>query len=72
MSDEKIFSYGLGFGAMIRSNFDYYMFILFIKAQSYHLIKMLRGLVLLNKGSVKRSYIALKSRFIGIAPSSVP
>ena len=66
MSDEKIFSYGLGFGAMIRSNFDYYMFILFIKAQSYHLIKMLRGLVLLNKDSVKRSYIALKSRFIGV------
>lgn len=66
MSSKKIFSYGLGFGAMIKSNFDYYMAILFIRAQAYHLLKMLKGLLLLNKHNVSRSYLALKSRFTGV------
>lgn len=66
MSNEKIFSYGLGFGAMIKSNFDCYMAMLFIRAQVYHLLKMLRGLFLLNINDIKRSYLALKSRFTGV------
>lgn len=66
MSNEKIFSYGLGFGAMIKSNFDFNMAILFIRAQAYHFFKMIKGLILLNKDNITRSYLALKSRFTGV------
>ncbi|MFR5266955.1 glycosyltransferase family 2 protein [Clostridium sp.] len=65
MSLEKINSYGLGFGAMVKANFDFPMSILFMKAQGYHSIKMILNLLKLDFRKANNSYIALVSRFKG-------
>lgn len=65
MSISKIESYGLGFGAMVRANFDFYMLTLFVKAEGYHLIKMIIGALKLNKLKVNKSFVALISRIKG-------
>lgn len=66
MSKEKIYSYGLGFGAMISENLDGDMIILFIKAQGYHFLKMLFYFCSGNFKKSKNSYISLLSRFVGV------
>lgn len=65
MTISKIKSYGLGFGAMVRANFDFYMLILFVKAEGYHLIKIIIGALKLNKNKVNNGFIALISRIKG-------
>lgn len=65
MSNEKIQSYGLGFGAMVRKNFSLSMAILFLKAEIYHLLKMSIGMISFNKEKMSRSWIALRSRIRG-------
>lgn len=63
---KKIESYGLGFGAMVKSNLDINMAILFIKAQGYHFLKMLFAAIKLDFKKSKNSYVAFKSRFSGL------
>ena len=65
MNINKIKSYGLGFGAMIRKNLDLYMLILFIKAQGYHLLKGIIYLVSFKFSKSNESLNAFKSRLIG-------
>lgn len=65
MSLEKIKSYGLGFGAMVKANLDFSMIILFMKAQGYHSTKMLFNLLRLDIKKANNSYVALISRFKG-------
>ena len=66
MTNEKIYSYGLGFGAMVSENLDFDMIILFIKAQGYHFLKMLIYFCEIDFKKSKNSYIALISRFKGL------
>ncbi|MGL5066566.1 MAG: glycosyltransferase family 2 protein [Sarcina sp.] len=66
MSNEKIYSYGLGFGGMVRENLDKDMIILFIKAQGYHFLKMLMYICRIDFKKAKNSLIALVSRFQGL------
>ena len=65
MSINKIKSYGLGFGAMVKENFDYHMIILFTKAQGYHLVKSIFYLLLLKFSKSNESFNAFKSRIVG-------
>ncbi len=66
MDDKKIYSYGLGFGAMVKSNFDFSMLILFIKAEGYHFLKSLIYLITLRQLSQKKEVgLLLKSRIKG-------
>lgn len=66
MSEEKIYKYGLGFGAMVKSNLDIDMSILFVKAQGYHFLKMLLSYIKLDFRQGKKSYIAFVSRIKGV------
>lgn len=65
MDDKKIYSYGLGFGAMVKSNFDMSMLILFTKAEGYHFLKALIALLTLKGDKSKRSWLAFSSRIKG-------
>ncbi|MGL5478955.1 MAG: glycosyltransferase family 2 protein [Clostridium sp.] len=63
MSIEKIQSYGLGFGAMVKENIDLWMVILFLKAEIFHISKCLLSILKADKRS--RSYSAFISRIKG-------
>ncbi|MGL4656428.1 MAG: glycosyltransferase family 2 protein [Sarcina sp.] len=65
MNEEKIQSYGLGFGAMVKKNCDINMCILFFKAEIFHLLKSLIHLIKMNKTQSLNSVIAFKSRIEG-------
>ncbi|MBB6713517.1 glycosyltransferase [Clostridium gasigenes] len=65
MATEKIVSYGLGFGAMVKANFDFNMCVLFIKAEGYHFVKSIVYLLQMNTKKSKRSWVAFTSRIKG-------
>ena len=65
MSEEKVYSYGLGFGAFCRSGFDVHKLILLIKAQGYHCVNTLIGIITLDKERIKKGYNAFVSRVKG-------
>ena len=66
MSREKIYSYGLGFGAFVKSNLDINTIMLFVKAQGYHMIKILYYLLTFKFDKCKNSYISFISRVNGL------
>lgn len=66
MSREKIYNYGLGFGAFVKSNLDLNIIILFIKAQGYHIAKTLFYLLTLKFDKCKNSYTSFISRINGL------
>ena len=65
MGIQKIQSYGLGFGAMVKKNLDINMGILFLKAEVYHLLKSLLYLCKFSENNSFNSLIAFKSRIEG-------
>ena len=66
MSREKIYSYGLGFGAFVKSNLDLNTGILFVKAQGYHVAKTLFYLLTFRFDKCKNSYTSFISRINGL------
>lgn len=66
MCNEKVYKYGLGFGAMVRQNLDFNMMILFVKAEIYHIVKALIYLLKFNLELSKKSLLAFKSRMEGL------
>lgn len=65
MDAEKVYKYGLGFGAFIKLNMDINMIFLFIKAEAYHIIRGLIHLVTFNTSDAKNRFLAFKSRIEG-------
>lgn len=65
MDISKIGSYGLGFGGFIKSNFDFYLFILFIKAEIFHLLKTLVYFLTFKGEDSKKSKEAFTKRISG-------
>lgn len=65
MSLEKVRNYALGFGAFCKSNLDFSVLILFLKAEAYHIIKMIIGIFTFNKEQVKKSFTAFSGRIKG-------
>jgi glycosyltransferase involved in cell wall biosynthesis len=65
MTKEKVVSYGLGFGAFIKSNFDVYTAILFFKANTYHLVKMILSILKFNFEAAEKSFKAFNARLQG-------
>ena len=65
MNTQKIESYGLGFGGMIKKNLDRYMISLFIKAEIYHFLKVILYSVKGKKENALNSLVAFKSRLKG-------
>ena len=65
MSREKINSYGLGFGAFVKSNFDFHIGFLCMKVECYHILKAIGYLIMLKTSDSKNSIEAFKSRVKG-------
>lgn len=66
MDCEKVKRYGLGFGGFVRSNLDLNLIILFLQIIIYHFIKVIIGIITFNKEKLKKSWISVISRIIGI------
>ncbi|MBB6631489.1 glycosyltransferase [Clostridium algidicarnis] len=65
MDDEKVYRYGVGFGAFVKSNLDVNTALLFIKAEVYHLARALIHLCTFNTKDAKKRFAAFKSRIEG-------
>jgi len=65
MSEEKIYSYGLGFGALVKKHLSLSLIYLFIQAIGYHILKFFSALIVFNKYEMKKRYISIVSRFKG-------
>lgn len=65
MDEKKVFKYGLGFGAFIKSNIEISTMYLFLKAELYHLFKALIHILRFNLSDSKMRWIAFKSRILG-------
>lgn len=63
---QKVYSYGLGFGALIYKHISFDAIWLFIQAQGYHFIKFCLNLLKGNKKEMKKSWLSFTSRFKGI------
>lgn len=63
---QKVYSYGLGFGALIYKHLSFSAIWLFIQAQGYHFIKFCLNLLKGNKQEMKKSWLSLTSRFKGM------
>ncbi|MBM6838198.1 glycosyltransferase, partial [Clostridium saudiense] len=66
MNYNKVRSYGLGFGAFCKYNFDIYIFILFFKSQVFHVLNTLIGIFTFNKEKMIKGYIAFVARLEGL------
>lgn len=62
----KVYSYGLGFGALIYKHMSISAAWLFIQSVGYHFINLLLNLIKLNKKGAKKSWLSLTSRFKGL------
>lgn len=61
----KVYNYGLGFGALCKENLDMNMLVLFIKVIIYHLTRMFIGILALNKKEIKLRSKYVQSRING-------
>ena len=66
MNEGKVRSYGLGFGAFCKFNFDFNICILFIKAEVFHVLNTIIGICTFNKEKIRKGYIAFSSRLKGL------
>ncbi|WP_439287245.1 glycosyltransferase family 2 protein [Lonepinella sp. BR2357] len=62
----KIYSYGLGFGGFVAKYKSFSLWVLFIKVIGYHSIKLIFSLLRFDFSDVKKSWISIKSRMLGI------
>lgn len=65
MSYQKIFSYGLGFGALCKKYNNFPILFLFIQALMFHLLKAGIGLIKLDGYEVKKRWLSFSSRIRG-------
>lgn len=61
----KVYNYGLGFGALCKENLDINMIILFIKVIVYHFLRLIIGILTLNKTEIKLRCKYIESRISG-------
>ncbi|WP_228777391.1 glycosyltransferase family A protein [Lonepinella koalarum] len=66
MNYNKIYSYGLGFGAYIYKNRSLENLFLLIKVLGFHCIKLMLSVFKLDKVGIKKSWLSIKSRLLGI------
>jgi glycosyltransferase involved in cell wall biosynthesis len=65
MSRQKLFDYGIGFGAMCRKHMSLNMLILFFKVFAFQFLMILRYLILLDKENITRRWKSLSGRCAG-------
>lgn len=67
---DKVYNYGLGFGALCKDNLDINMILLFMKVIIYHTLKLIISVTKFNKNEVKLRYRYIKSRINGFVKYS--
>lgn len=67
---DKVYNYGLGFGALCKDNLDINMILLFMKVIIYHTLKLIISVTKFNKNEVKLRYRYIKSRINGFVQYS--
>jgi len=65
MNNEKVYSYGLGFGAFVRKHLSLPIFYLFVKVIAYHVVKLLFGIFTFDKEEIIKRYLSIVSRIRG-------
>jgi glycosyltransferase involved in cell wall biosynthesis len=65
MSIEKLYKYGVGFGAMCRKYFSLSTTYLFVKVIAFQFIMVIKELLTFNFSEMRRRYHALKGRVVG-------
>jgi glycosyltransferase involved in cell wall biosynthesis len=66
ISTDKIYAYGLGFGALVAKDFSVALAILFLKSCSYHLVTAAKALCCRDARTAKARLTAMYSRLLGI------
>ena len=66
MSDEKVYSYGLGFGALVKKHLALPIIYLLIQSLGFHTLKLIVGILTLNKTAIRKRYFSIKSRIEGL------
>lgn len=62
---QKVYSYGLGFGALCRKYTEPFAISLFFQSIGYHFVTMMLSIIVLNLKQAKRRYLSIKSRVHG-------
>jgi glycosyltransferase involved in cell wall biosynthesis len=70
MSIKKIQDYGAGFGAFCRKNMSIYVFFLYSGILSYHFLRLLLAVAMLDQSAIKKRYYSITSRIKGACYSS--
>jgi glycosyltransferase involved in cell wall biosynthesis len=65
MNNSKIYSYGLGFGGMVKKHLSLPIGLLFIKAIGFHFIKLLQSIFIFDFINMRKRYISIISRIKG-------
>ena len=63
--EQKLYSYGLGFGALCRKHLSFFFLWLFLKVIGYHTALMILSTITLDMRQAKRRFLSVKSRVQG-------
>jgi glycosyltransferase involved in cell wall biosynthesis len=66
IANEKIYSYGMGFGAFIAKYKSVELVLIFIAAIIFHFVKMIYYLASFNISRIQGAWVAIYSRFVGL------
>jgi len=65
MSDKKVYSYGLGFGALVRKHLSLPIIFLFFLTIGFHLLILVFAFLSMNKYEINKRYLSIISRMKG-------
>ena len=62
---EKIYSYGLGFGALVKKHLSLPIVFLFFQSLFFHIFKLILAILSMNSYEIKKRYLSITSRMKG-------
>ena len=65
MSHEKVYSYGLGFGALVKKHLSLPIVFLFFLALGFHISRLIPAILSMNSYEIKKRYLSIISRMKG-------
>ena len=65
LSDGKVYSYGLGFGALVKKHLSVPLVFLFFQSLFFHIFKLILAIFCLNRYEIKKRYLSVTSRVKG-------
>lgn len=63
---KKVYSYGLGFGALVYKHLSFSVILLFMQSIIYHSFNLAKAIFFLDGTFFKKSWLSIKSRFVGL------